>query len=134
MKGCTVFKKVFVNGTFDVLHLGHLRMLNYAKSQGDTLLVAIDTDERVKLKKGNDRPFNNYEERKEFLLGLKAVDHVLNFETDDDLKDIIKRYSPDLMIVGSDWKNGDVLGSEYAKRLEFFERIEPYSTTRIINR
>ena len=126
--------KVFVNGTFDVLHLGHLKLLNYARSKASMLVVAIDTDNRVKSKKGPSRPVNTYEDRKEFLLELGIVDHVVSFETDDDLRNAIKDYQPDLMIVGSDWRSGNVLGSEHARKLEFYNRIEPYSTSRIVDR
>ena len=67
-------KKIFVNGTFDVLHAGHLALLNYAKSLGDYLVVGIDTDERVKEKKGPTRPVNSVEDRTLMLINLKAVD------------------------------------------------------------
>jgi len=70
-------KKIFVNGTFDVLHRGHLLLLNYAKSLGDILYVAIDTDERVREKKGSSRPVNSLQERIFMLQNLKAVDYVL---------------------------------------------------------
>ena len=82
--------KVSVNGTFDVLHLGHLKLLNYARSKASILVVAIDTDNRVKIKKGPSRPINTYEDRKEFLLELGIIDHVVSFETDDDLRNAIK--------------------------------------------
>ena len=62
--------KVFVNGTFDLLHRGHLELLNYAKSMGDYLMVGIDTDDRVREKKGPTRPIHNQEERKFFLENL----------------------------------------------------------------
>ena len=77
--------KVFVNGTFDILHRGHLELLNYAKSLGDYLCVGIDTDERVKEKKGPTRPIHNQDERKFFLENLKAVDEVKLFSSDEEL-------------------------------------------------
>ena len=75
-------KRIFVNGTFDLLHRGHLELLNYAKSLGDFLCVGIDTDDRVKEKKGLKRPIYNQEERKFFLENLKAVDEVKLFSND----------------------------------------------------
>ena len=66
-------EKIFVNGTFDILHKGHLELLNYAKSKGDILYVAIDTDQRVKEKKGESRPINNQNDRAEFLINLKSA-------------------------------------------------------------
>ena len=66
-----MFKKVFVNGTFDILHRGHLELLNYAKKVGEYVCVGIDTDDRVKKKKGSSRPIHNQEERKFFLENLK---------------------------------------------------------------
>ena len=124
--------RVFVNGTFDVLHKGHLELLNYAKSLGDYLVVGIDTDERVKEKKGSTRPVNSAEDRALMLVNLKAVDEVQYFSSDDELENLVKSIKPDIMVVGSDYLNRKVIGSEYAKQLRFFKRIDGYSTTQII--
>ena len=126
-------KSVFVNGTFDILHLGHLALLNYAKSLGDRLFVAIDSDERVKHLKGFTRPIHSAYERKVMLLNLKAVDEVEIFSSDEELEMWIKQIKPSIMVVGSDWRNKTVIGSQYAKRLEFFERIDEYSSTKTIS-
>jgi D-beta-D-heptose 7-phosphate kinase/D-beta-D-heptose 1-phosphate adenosyltransferase len=125
-------KKVFVNGTFDLLHRGHLELLNYAKSKGDYLVVAIDTDERIKSKKGSSRPIHNLQDRKFFLECLKPVDKVYTFDSDFELESLVNFVQPDIMIVGSDWKLKKVIGSEYAKQLIFFDRIKNYASTDII--
>jgi len=125
-------KTVFVNGTFDVLHRGHLLLLNYAKSLGDVLYVAIDTDERVKEKKGPSRPVNSLDERMFMLENLKAVDYVISFSNDKSLESLVKIIKPDIMVVGSDWKDKSVIGSYYAAELKFFDRIDGYSSTEII--
>lgn len=125
-------KKVFVNGTFDLLHVGHLQLLNFAKSYGDYLIVAIDTDDRVREKKGPTRPIHNQDERSFFLRMLKPVDQVELFSSDQELEELIKGFNPDTMIVGSDWKDKPVIGSQYAKRLMFFDRIGDYATTKTI--
>jgi len=125
-------KKVFVNGTFDLLHVGHLQLLNFAKSYGDYLIVAIDTDDRVREKKGPTRPIHNQDERSFFLRMLKPVDQVEMFSSDRELEELIKGFNPDIMIVGSDWKGKPVIGSQYAKRLMFFDRIGDYATTKTI--
>lgn len=125
-------KIIFVNGTFDVLHRGHLELLNYAKSLGDYLVVGIDTDDRVKEKKGPTRPVNSDQERSFMLMNLKSVDEVRFFSTDKELEDLIKSVKPDIMVVGSDWKGKSVIGSYYSAELQFFDRIDGYSSTRII--
>jgi len=124
--------RVFVNGTFDVLHPGHLALLNYAKSLGDYLVVGIDTDERVREKKGPTRPVNSAENRSLMLLNLKSVDEVFHFNSDEELEKMVKSVKPDIMVVGSDWKYKSVIGSYYAAKLIFFDRIDEYSTTKII--
>lgn len=123
---------IFVNGTFDILHVGHLQLLNFAKSYGDYLIVAIDTDDRVKEKKGSKRPIYNQDDRRFFLNMLKPVDQVEMFSSDEELEQLIKGLNPDIMVVGSDWKNSPVIGSQYAKRLVFFDRINDYATTKTI--
>jgi rfaE bifunctional protein nucleotidyltransferase chain/domain len=125
-------KTVFVNGTFDVLHRGHLELLNYAKSLGEFLYVGIDTDERIKELKGPTRPIINQDDRSFFLRMLKPVNQVELFSTDEELENLIKGFNPDIMVVGSDYKNKRVIGSEYAKQLLFFDRIDEYSSTKII--
>ena len=96
-------KSVFVNGTFDILHLGHLALLNYAKSLGNKLFVAIDSDERVKQLKGITRPIHTAYERKTMLLNIKAVDEVEIFGSGEELEMWIKQIRPSIMVVGSDW-------------------------------
>ena len=123
---------VFVNGCFDLIHRFHIELFNFARSHGDALYVGIDSDERVKQLKGPTRPIHSQEDRKFFLENLKAVDKVFIFDTDEELTDLVKSIEPDIMIVGSDYKNKRVIGSEYAKELLFFNRIDGYSTTKII--
>ena len=123
--------RVIVNGTFDLLHRGHLELLNYAKSLGDQLLVAIDTDRRVKELKGPSRPVNNQDDRKFFLYNLRPVDIVMTFDSEQDLIDIIKEYKPDIMVKGSDYKGQPIVGSQYCKDIVFYDRTE-HSTTKTI--
>jgi rfaE bifunctional protein nucleotidyltransferase chain/domain len=125
-------KKVFVNGTFDLIHSGHIHLLNYAKSLGDLLYVGIDSDERVREKKGSSRPINSLNERIFMIQNLKAVDYVLDFSSDKALEGLVKIIKPDIMVVGSDWKDKSVIGSYYAAELLFFDRIDEYSSTKII--
>ena len=127
-----MYKKVFVNGTFDLLHRGHIELLNYAQTQGGHVCVGFDTDDRVREKKGPTRPIHNQEERKFFLESLKAVDEVRFFSNDKELEGFVKSYQPDIMIVGSDWKGKSVIGSYWAAKLIFFDRIGDYATTKTI--
>ena len=126
-------KSVFVNGTFDILHLGHLALLNYARSLGDKLFVAIDSDERVKQLKGPTRPIYDLFQRKTMLLNLKAVDEVEVFSSDEELEMWVKQIKPAIMVIGSDWRNKTIIGSQYAEQLKFFERIDDYSSTKTIS-
>lgn len=126
------YTRVFVNGSFDLLHPGHIRLLNTARSLGDYLLVAIDSDRRIAEKKGSDRPINDQFTRQILMNNLKAVDEVQIFDTDFELENIIQKYQPDIMMVGSDWQGRPIIGSKYAQRLEFFERQDDYSTTRTL--
>jgi D-beta-D-heptose 7-phosphate kinase/D-beta-D-heptose 1-phosphate adenosyltransferase len=129
-------KKVFVNGTFDILHVGHIALLDYAKSLGDQLVVAIDSDDRVRLLKGSDRPINSQLERGTLLSALKSVDEVFVFDTDDELRSLIQ--ACDIMVKGSDYRDKPIVGQEICKQIVFFERLNGYSTTNkiqdIVNR
>lgn len=121
--------KVIVNGTFDIIHPGHLAMLNYAKSLGDFLIVAIDTDDRVKELKGPKRPINNQHDRKIMLENLRAVDEVRFFSTKEELIDIVKDCN--IMVKGSDYKGKSVIGETYCQQVVYYDRTE-HSTTKTI--
>jgi len=123
-------KKIFVNGTFDILHRGHIEMLNFAKYQGDWLTVAIDADQRVKQLKGPLRPINNQFDRVYQLINLKSVDDVIVFHTDDDLRELISQY--DAMVKGSDYIGKDIVGQEVCREIIFFDLVKGYSTSETI--
>jgi rfaE bifunctional protein nucleotidyltransferase chain/domain len=124
-------KPIFVNGTFDILHPGHVQLLNYARSLGDSLIVAIDSDRRVRELKGASRPINSEDDRKLMLESLRSVDTVWFFDSDQELEDICRLYNP-VMVKGSDYKGKHIIGQQYCKEIVFYDRIEPYSTTRTI--
>lgn len=124
--------KVWVNGTFDVLHVGHIKLLEFASSFGE-LRVGLDTDKRVKELKGKDRPFNSQEDRKKMLESIKFVKEVVLFDSRQELIEAVKDYEPEYMVIGDDYKNEIVYGSEYARHLIFFEKLPEYSTTKILN-
>ena len=127
------YTKVFVNGTFDVLHYGHFKLLEAAAELGDKLYVAIDTDERIKEKKGEHRPFHNIMERKEMLESIVFVDKVFTFDSDEELTTLIKAINPDIYVIGSDYKNKPIVGREYLRNIVFIPRIEKFSTTKIMS-
>ncbi len=124
--------RIMVNGTFDILHRGHIELLNYARSLGDCLLVAIDTDRRVKELKGNDRPINNQEDRKFHLANLKAVDSVCFFDSKEELIELMKHWKPDIYVKGSDWKGSEGTAHKYSKQVIYYDRVGNYSTTNTI--
>jgi rfaE bifunctional protein nucleotidyltransferase chain/domain len=128
-------KTVMVNGTFDVLHPGHIALLNTARSYGDYLVVAIDTDRRVKELKGESRPINNQDDRRIMLANLKAVDVVEFFDSTEALVDLMKLYKPDTYVKGSDWQHDrKSTAHQYCNNVIYFNRIGDYSSTNIISR
>lgn len=124
--------KVWVNGTFDVVHLGHIRLLEFAANFG-TVRVGVDSDIRVKEKKGIDRPFNCLEDRIDFLKSIKFVDSVVSFDDDSELRNEIMLWDSEIIVIGDDYKCGNVIGSDLVKEIMFFEKIPNKSTTLILN-
>jgi D-beta-D-heptose 7-phosphate kinase/D-beta-D-heptose 1-phosphate adenosyltransferase len=97
-------KIIWVNGCFDVLHLGHLKMLQFAAEQGDFLVVGLDSDYRISQSKGKDRPYNNWEIRVELMKSLKFVDKVTLFDTDYQLERLIEHFKPYMMVIGEEYR------------------------------
>jgi D-beta-D-heptose 7-phosphate kinase/D-beta-D-heptose 1-phosphate adenosyltransferase len=126
--------KIWMNGCFDVLHHGHYRMIEYAASLGNRLVIGIDTDERIKRIKGENRPYHTTFERLYNLKLIKGVDNVFVFNTDADLIELIQSYKPDIFVIGSDYKDKPIIGSEYVKEIRYFDRIKGFSTTQILKK
>jgi rfaE bifunctional protein nucleotidyltransferase chain/domain len=132
--------KVIVNGTFDILHVGHIALLRHAKTAYPDAVVhvLIDSDRRVQELKGPSRPINSQNERLTMLSALRYVDSVNTFNSDEELADQIKKFDPDVMVKGSDYKDKPIIGAEYCKEIYFYEKDEELSTTKkiqdIINR
>lgn len=124
--------KIWVNGTFDVLHIGHVRLLQYASSLG-TLRVGLDTDARVKELKGDLRPFNCLADRIEFIQSIKGVTEVVSFSSDEELIYQMKEYSPDIMVIGGDYRGKSIIGQEFVNKIVYFDRIDNYSTSNILS-
>lgn len=134
--------RVFTNGVFDVLHVGHINLLlqcrEIAGPKGQ-VIVAIDEDEKVMADKGLTRPIFNVHERAKALLDLMAgndrviVDRVEFFHTNLELEMVIRKVNPDIIVKGGDWKGRRVVGSEVA-RVQFVGRLGDYSSSEIIRR
>ena len=125
-------KIVWTNGCFDILHRGHIELFKYAKSLGDTLLVGVDSDFKVKQDKGEDRPFNNEEDRIELLNSIRYIDKVFLFNTPEQLDRTIKNVQAQVMVIGSDWKGKKVVGESHVEKLVYFDRMSKYSTSKIL--
>ena len=116
-------KIIWTNGCFDILHRGHIELFKYAKSLGDWLVVGVDTDERIRAAKGVSRPFNTIEDRIAMLESIKYIDEIRVFDHEDELDTQILLSKAEIMVVGSDYKDKEVIGSRHVKRLKFFDRI-----------
>jgi rfaE bifunctional protein nucleotidyltransferase chain/domain len=102
---------VFTNGCFDILHIGHVRYLNHARTLGDALVVAVNSDRSVRLIKGESRPVIPEMERAEVLAALTSVDFVFIFD-DVTPQKVIDALVPDVLVKGSDWELSDVVGRD----------------------
>lgn len=125
-------KTLLLTGCFDIVHLGHIKIIQYAKFISDEVIIAIDSDEKVKTDKGSNRPFNNQRDRQEFLESIKGVDKVIIFFDEDDLERICKEIKPNYRLVGSDWMGKNIVGQQYCEKILYFDRIAGYSTTNIL--
>jgi D-beta-D-heptose 7-phosphate kinase/D-beta-D-heptose 1-phosphate adenosyltransferase len=103
---------VFTNGCFDVIHRGHIEYLEFCKSQGDVVVVGLNSDKSVRTIKGPERPINNQHDRAAVLAALEVVDYITVFDEPDPLN-LIKKVKPDILVKGQDWAEKGVVGREF---------------------
>ena len=125
--------KIWLNGCFDVLHHGHFKLIQHAASFGGQVIIGIDSDERVKKLKGEERPFHSESERAFNLKQIKGVDTVMVFDSDEKLRELLERYKPDKFFIGSDYLGKEIIGQEFAKQIVIFDRLDKFSTTDILS-
>ena len=126
-------KVVFTNGCFDILHAGHVSVLEFSRSKGDALVVGLNSDASVKRLKGPSRPVNTQADRALVLAALQAVDVVCVFEEDTPYE-LIKLVQPDVLVKGGDYKPSEIVGREFAKKVVRFALLKGRSTTNIIKK
>ena len=128
---------VFTNGVFDLIHPGHLFLLEEAKSLGDILVVGLNRDLSVKVNKGDLRPLFPYHNRRELLLALRSVDYVLGFSDKTPLR-LIRSLSPDILVKGGDYTPDQVVGRDWVEghggRLVLIPYRRGLSSTNLIER
>ncbi|MDA3946833.1 MAG: D-glycero-beta-D-manno-heptose-7-phosphate kinase [Helicobacteraceae bacterium] len=124
---------VFTNGCFDILHVGHVKYLQEAKSFGDILIVGLNSDASVRELKGPTRPVNTEDDRAYILAALDAVDYVVKF-SDNTPHDLIKMIAPDVLVKGGDYEGKTVVGTEFAKVLKLVDFVDGKSTTKTIEK
>jgi len=130
-------KVVFTNGVFDILHPGHIRYLQDARTLGDALIIGINSDGSVRVNKGPERPITPEAERAEVLLALEGVDAVAIFD-EETPAEIIKRIAPDVLVKGADWGPDNIVGRDTVEsrggRVVRMELSPGYSTTELIRK
>jgi len=124
---------VFTNGCFDILHVGHVKYLQIAKSFGDVLIVGLNSDASVSRLKGPTRPVNIAEDRAYLLAALEAVDYVVPF-SEDTPYELIKMIAPDVLVKGGDYEGKEVVGTEFASELKLVDFVDGKSTTKTIQK
>ena len=127
-------KIIWTNGCFDILHCGHIELFKFCKSLGTRLIVGLDCDERVKQSKGELRPINNLQDRIAMLNAICYIDGVVWFDSDEELENQIRFCGAEVIVVGDDYKNKNVIGSHLVDEVRFFKKLDGYSTTKIIQR
>ena len=125
---------VWTNGTFDILHPGHIELFKVARSLGDKVIVATDTDEKIKKDKGDHKPVNDLCYRVAMLEAIKYIDVVHTFGSRQELEDLIQLYEPDILLLGDDWQGGDVVGIEHAKGVRFLPRVGGYASSKTVRK
>jgi len=125
------FKLVFTNGCFDILHEGHLQTLQFAKSKGKKLVVGLNSDASIKRLKGEDRPIKPLEQRMAVMAALDMVDFVVSFDEDTPLE-VIKKIQPDVLVKGSDWQTGTIVGADITPEVYRAPILEGLSTTNFL--
>ena len=130
-------KIVFTNGCFDILHVGHIRYLEAARSEGDLLVVGLNSDSSVRSIKGERRPLVSQDQRAEVLASLACVDYVVVFDEPDPLR-LIRAVKPDILVKGADWEQENIVGAEFVKstggKIMRVDLVSDASTTGIIDR
>ena len=126
-------KIVFTNGCFDILHIGHVKYLEKAKSFGDILIIGMNSDKSVKRIKGNNRPINSQVDRAYILASLEVVDYVIIFEEDTPF-DLIKLINPNVLVKGSDYEGKEVIGQDIVEEVKLVQFIDGKSTTKTIKK
>ncbi len=126
-------KIVFANGCFDLLHQGHIHLLNQAKHLGDILIVAINTDASIKKLKGESRPIETLDTRIKKIAALSVVDYIIAFDEDTPLQ-LIQKIKPNIIVKGSDYNASDVVGADIAEQVVIIPLLDDYSTTKIIEK
>ena len=126
-------KVVFTNGCFDILHIGHVKYLEIAKSFGDMLIVGLNSDASVKRLKGESRPINESFDRAYVLSALESVSFVVEFGEDTPY-DLISAIKPDVLVKGGDYKGKEVVGSDITKELRLVDFVDGKSTTKMIEK
>ncbi len=124
---------VFTNGVYDLLHAGHVTLLEKAARLGDVLVVGINTDASVKRLKGPFRPIATERDRAKVLAGLEAVDYVTFFDEDTPYE-LIKKLRPDVLVKGGDYAHGEIVGSDLVKKVVRIPLVRGRSSTAIIRK
>ena len=125
---------VWTNGTFDILHPGHIELFKVARSLGNKVIVATDTDEKIRKDKGEHRPVNDLKYRVAMLEAIKYIDVVHTFGSREELEGLIEMYAPDILLLGDDWRDGDVVGWEHAGETRFLPRVGGYASSKTVKK
>lgn len=128
---------VFTNGCFDILHAGHVALLEAARREGDLLVVGLNADESVRRLKGPQRPLNNEHDRGRVLAALRAVDAVVVFAQDTPAE-LIRRLAPDVLVKGGDYTVATIVGAEFVQgrggRVAVIPLVEGRATTALVDK